>query len=78
MKKNIFYILFGFLFITAVVSASAQSGRIINDEMHAVSLEGNLIGDSPKRGILVYLPPNYDKQTEVRYPGFVGNRREAV
>jgi enterochelin esterase-like enzyme len=68
MKKNIFYILFGFLFITAVVSASAQSGRIINDEMHAVSLEGNLIGGSPKRGVLVYLPPNYDKQTAVRYP----------
>ena len=36
--------------------------------MHAVSLEGNLIGDSPKRNILVYLPPNYDKQPEVRYP----------
>jgi S-formylglutathione hydrolase FrmB len=64
MKK----LLFCFIFITAVVSVAAQSGKIINDEMHAVSLEGNLIGDSPKRSVLVYLPPNYDKQTEVRYP----------
>jgi S-formylglutathione hydrolase FrmB len=61
-------LLFCFIFITAVVSVAAQSGKIINDEMHAVSLEGNLIGDSPKRSVLVYLPPNYDKQTEVRYP----------
>lgn len=64
MKK----LLFCFIFITAVVFVAAQSGKIINDEMHAVSLEGNLIGDSPKRSVLVYLPPNYDKQTEVRYP----------
>ncbi len=64
MKK----LLFCFIFIAAVVSVSAQGGKIINDEMHAVSLEGNLIEDSPKRSILVYLPPNYDKQTAVRYP----------
>jgi enterochelin esterase-like enzyme len=64
MKK----IFFCFIFIAAVVSVSAQSGKIINDEMHAVSLEGNLISDSPKRSVLVYLPPNYDKQSEVRYP----------
>ncbi|MDQ3131697.1 MAG: esterase family protein, partial [Acidobacteriota bacterium] len=64
MKK----LLFWFIFITAVVSVSAQGGKIINDEMHAVSLEGNLIGGSPKRSVLVYLPPNYDKQSEIRYP----------
>jgi enterochelin esterase-like enzyme len=64
MKK----LLFWFIFITAVVSVSAQGGKIINDEMRAVSLAGNLIGDSPKRSVLVYLPPNYDRQTAVRYP----------
>ena len=64
MKK----LLFWFIFITAVVSVSAQGGKIINDEMHAVSLEGNLIGGSPKRSVLVYLPPDYDRQTAVRYP----------
>ncbi len=61
MKK----LLFCFIFITAVVFVAAQSGKIINDEMHAVSLEGNLIGDSPKRSVLVYLPPNYNKQSAI-------------
>jgi len=61
-------ILFFFILVTAVVSASAESGKIIIEEMHAVSLEGNLIGDSPKRSILVYLPPDYDKETRTRYP----------
>ncbi len=68
MKKNFFKILFCLIFITAVVSVSAQSGKIISDEMHAVSLEKNLIGDSPKRDVLIYLPPDYDKQTAIRYP----------
>jgi enterochelin esterase-like enzyme len=64
MKK----LLICFISITAVVSVLAQSGKIVSDEMHAVSLEGNLIGDSPKRSVLVYLPPDYNKQTKVRYP----------
>jgi len=61
-------LLFCFIFIIAFVSVSAQDDRIINDVIHGVSLDGNLIGDSPKRGVLVYLPPDYDKQTKVRYP----------
>ncbi|MDQ3634574.1 MAG: alpha/beta hydrolase-fold protein [Acidobacteriota bacterium] len=64
MKKLIFC----FIFITAVLSVPAQNGKIINDEIHAVTLEENLIGDSSKRSILVYLPPDYEKQTEKRYP----------
>ncbi len=56
------------IFSIAVVSVSAQNGRLVSDELHAVSLEGNLIGDSPKRNVLVYLPPDYDKQTKIRYP----------
>lgn len=67
MRKILFIILFSVIF-TAAVSASAQSGRLINDEIHAVSLEGNLIGDSPKRSVVVYLPPDYEKRTERRYP----------
>ncbi len=64
MKKLVFCL----LFIVSVLSVSAQNGKIVNNEMYAVSLENNLIGDSPKRGVLVYLPPNYDKQTKIRYP----------
>ncbi len=67
MKKLSLSILFWFILITTVVGASAQSGKIVNDEIHAVSLEGNLIGDSPNRSVLIYLPPDYEKQTKVRY-----------
>jgi S-formylglutathione hydrolase FrmB len=76
MKRLCLSILLCFIFLITVVSA--QSGKLINDEFHAVSLEGNLIGDSPKRSVLVYLPPNYDRQTKIRYPvvyllhGFTG------
>lgn len=64
MKKLLFCI----IFFTAVLSVSAQRGQIISDEINAVSLAENLIGDSPKRSVLVYLPPDYDKQTKIRYP----------
>jgi S-formylglutathione hydrolase len=59
--------LLGLLFIAAV-SSSAQSGRIKTDEFHFVSLEANLVGDSPRRSILVYLPPGYERQKKMRYP----------
>ncbi len=68
MKKHSLGILSFFIIACAIVSASAQGGSIISDEVHAVSLEGNLIGDSPKRSVLVYLPPGYGKQTKTRYP----------
>lgn len=50
------------------VSAPSQTGAVINDEFHAVSLEGNLMGDSPNRSVLVYLPPDYERQKKIRYP----------
>ena len=36
--------------------------------VHGASLEGNLEGDSPDRGVIVYLPPSYHKGTSQRYP----------
>lgn len=52
----------------AACSATAQSGTIVLDEIHAVSLEGNLVGDSPNRIAMVYLPPDYERQQNTRYP----------
>lgn len=60
-------LLIGLLLVVAQPS-SAQSGVIKNDELHFVSIEGNLVGDSPKRSILVYLPPGYERQKKMRYP----------
>lgn len=58
------------LFIVACTAAptSAQNGNIVLDEIHAVSLEGNLVGDSPNRVAMVYLPPDYERQPTTRYP----------
>ena len=36
--------------------------------VHGASLEGNLEGDSPDRGVIVYLPPSYAKNPSRRYP----------
>ncbi|HEV8366619.1 MAG TPA: hypothetical protein VGQ39_01590 [Pyrinomonadaceae bacterium] len=60
-------LLSGFLLIVAH-SSSAQSGQIKTDEFYFASLEGNLVGDSPKRSILIYLPPGYERQKKMRYP----------
>ena len=56
------------LLLIAAVSSSAQNGMIKTDEFHSVLLEGNLVGDSARRSILIYLPPGYERQKKTRYP----------
>ena len=46
----------------------AQEGYVVNVQVHSVSLEGNLVGDSPNRSVSIYLPPGYDEQLKKRYP----------
>src|SRR5207342_2130565 len=36
--------------------------------VHGASLEKNLEGDSPDRGVIVYLPPSYANSGTRRYP----------
>jgi S-formylglutathione hydrolase FrmB len=43
-------------------------GSIEEVTVHGASLEGNLLGDSPDRHVIVYLPPSYASQAERRYP----------
>lgn len=43
-------------------------GRVVTDTLHSRALRGNLIGDSPDREVLVYLPPSYDRAPATRYP----------
>jgi poly(3-hydroxybutyrate) depolymerase len=67
MKPIIGFVFASLLFL-AVVPVAGQNGTIVNDEIHSVSLEGNLVGDSPKRSVTVYLPPDYAKNKKTRYP----------
>jgi enterochelin esterase-like enzyme len=53
---------------SSTTRAQQLHGRALELPIHAKSLEGNLLGDSPDRTIAVYLPPSYDRAPERRYP----------
>jgi len=53
--------------IAIPLGLSAQEGRIVEDIVHSVALEGNLLNDPSNRSVLVYLPPSYD-QGDHLYP----------
>ena len=66
--------------ITAGVQA--QGGGITHvDTVEAHSLKGNLLGDSDRRAVTVYLPPSYSQKRLKRYPvvyllhGFAADHR---
>ncbi len=48
--------------------AEAAVGRVVEIEVPAPSLEGNLLGTATVQGAAVYLPPGYDRQPARRYP----------
>ena len=49
-------------------SVAAQSVRTEQITVHSQALEGNLEGNSPDRSVTVYLPPDYDADSQKRYP----------
>jgi S-formylglutathione hydrolase FrmB len=48
--------------------ASGQAGRVVELVPPAPSLEGNLLGDDPRRTALVYLPPSYSDPDAGPFP----------
>ena len=48
-------------------SAAAQ-GTLVTDSVNSPGLVGNVLGDSPMRRTLVYLPPSYNRDSARRYP----------
>jgi len=50
------------------IAATAQEGKLVDDEFYSPLLEGNLFGDTPDREITIYLPPSYDTEPERVYP----------
>lgn len=55
------------LAVAAPRQAHGQS-RIVHDSVHAAALEGNLLGDSATREVLIYLPPSYSRSPKRRFP----------
>ena len=59
--------------LVGVVSASAQgaeepASRVVEVEVLAPALEGNLLGTPSVQGAAIYQPPSYEIETERRYP----------
>jgi S-formylglutathione hydrolase len=52
----------------ALHAQAGPAGRLVADTLHSKALERNLLGDSPDRGLLVYLPPSYATNAARRYP----------
>ena len=48
--------------------STASDSRIVNTMIHSIGLENNLLGDSPDRNVLIYLPPGYDDSKDTYYP----------
>jgi pimeloyl-ACP methyl ester carboxylesterase len=53
--------------VAAIAPLSGQS-RLVDDSVRSPALEGNLLGDSPVRRVLVYLPPSYALDDGQRFP----------
>ena len=43
-------------------------GTLVVDSVSSPGLRGNVVGDSPTRRVLVYLPPSYRRESTRRYP----------
>jgi len=65
MKQIIFSIA---VLLISVLTAVGQDGEMIHLTIHAVSIEENLVEESPDLSVGVFLPPGYDKQSNKRYP----------
>jgi enterochelin esterase-like enzyme len=46
----------------------AQAGKLEDVRVHVASIKRNLLGDSPDKRVLIYLPPSYDGAKNKRYP----------
>jgi len=62
MRRRLFAVL---LFGAAPL---AGQGQVVTDSVRSPALEGNRLGDSPVRPLLVYLPPSYAQDATRRYP----------
>jgi enterochelin esterase-like enzyme len=57
------------LVLTATRPADLQGqGTLVVDSVFSRGLEANVVGDSPIRRVLVYLPPSYHREPTRRYP----------
>ncbi|UCF68830.1 MAG: alpha/beta fold hydrolase [Acidobacteriota bacterium] len=49
-------------------TSTSGTGSLVEVDVPAPSLSGNLVGDAERKTALVYLPPSYDRQPDARFP----------
>ncbi|HEY5054634.1 MAG TPA: alpha/beta hydrolase-fold protein [Acidobacteriaceae bacterium] len=64
---RLFALAFAFLFLVSTSSFAADSGTLVDREIHSDNLTHNLIGVDPTRKLTIYLPPGYNASAQ-RYP----------
>ena len=57
-----------FLLLWLPAAPLLAQGRVVEDSLRSPALENNLLGDTPARHFLVYLPPSYALDDGRRYP----------
>jgi len=79
MTRRIFIAVISSCLLLSGLNAICQEGRIVKEIVYSPSLEGNLLGDSPRRQVTIYLPTSYDDGDDLAYPvvyllhGYTGN-----
>ena len=84
MRRRVIWRTAVIMLVSAAIARAQQpaSGQLVVDTVHAKSLEKNLLGDSPDRSMLVYLPQSYASSPNRRYPviyllhGYGGDEHE--
>jgi S-formylglutathione hydrolase FrmB len=67
MPKTVAFVLVAALSVAAAGTAQ-RAGSVEVFEVRSGAIAGNLVGDSPVRGVSVYLPPGYVTDKNRRYP----------
>jgi len=65
--KHIVVGLFSIFLILGISNIGYAQGSLLENAVYGPSLEGNLLGDTATRNLIVYLPPGYDASQD-RYP----------
>jgi len=54
--------------IISISHSVPSESKTIRTEIHCTGLENNLLGDSPEREVIIYLPPGYENSLNQHYP----------
>lgn len=66
--KRVWWVATTLLMFAATPAILTGQGSLVTDSVASPGLRANVVGDSPIRKVLVYLPPSYRREPTRRYP----------